>query len=159
MMALSVEEIQRIYEARQSGFVIAATALLKDRDTARDVVQEGFAQALVARGKWRGGSAEAWIWKIVQRKALDQIRRRRENVPLDQEFDTQGLLSENHSGLAEAVATLPPRRRTMVFLHYFADLAYPDIAKLCGVSDGTVAATLAQARAELYGLLEKEVSS
>jgi DNA-directed RNA polymerase specialized sigma24 family protein len=47
----------------------------------------------------------------------------------------------------------------MVFLHYFADLAYPDIAKLCGVSDGTVAATLAQARAELYELLEKEVSS
>ena len=158
-MALSIEEIQRIYEVRQSGFVVAATALLKDRDAASDVVQDGFAQALVARRKWRGGSAEAWIWKIVQRKALDQIRRRRYDVPLDQEFDTCGLLSENHSGLAEAVATLPPRRRAMVFLHYFADLAYPDIARLCGVSDGTVAATLAQARAELYDLLEKEASS
>jgi len=158
-MALSIEEIQRIYEARQSGFVIAATALLRDREAAGDIVQEGFAQALVARGKWRGGSAEAWIWKIVQRKALDQIRRRRDDVPLDREFDTRGLLSEDHSGLAEAVAALPPRRRAMVFLHYFADLAYPDIAKLCGVSDGTVAATLSQARAELSGLLEKEVSS
>jgi len=158
-MVLSIEEIQRIYEARQSGFVIAATALLRDREAAGDIVQEGFAQALVARGKWRGGSAEAWIWKIVQRKALDQIRRRRDDVPLDREFDTRGLLSENHSGLAEAVAALPPRRRAMVFLHYFADLAYPDIAKLCGVSDGTVAATLSQARAELSGLLEKEVSS
>jgi len=158
-MMLSIEEIQRIYEARQSSFVIAAAALLRDRDAASDVVQEGFAQALVARRKWRGGSAEAWIWKIVQRKTLDQIRRRRYDVPLDQEFDTCGLLSENHSGLAEAVATLPPRRRAMVFLHYFADLAYPEIAKLCGVTDGTVAATLAQARAELYALLEKEVSS
>jgi len=158
-MVLSIEEIQRIYEARQSGFVIAATALLRDREAAGDIVQEGFAQALVARGKWRGGSAEAWIWKIVQRKALDQIRRRRDDVPLDREFDTRGLLSEDHSGLAEAVAALPPRRRAMVFLHYFADLAYPDIAKLCGVSDGTVAATLSQARAELSGLLEKEVSS
>ena len=158
-MVLSIEEIQRIYEARQSGFVIAATALLRDREAAGDIVQEGFAQALVARGKWRGGSAEAWIWKIVQRKALDQIRRRRDDVPLDREFDTRGLLSEDHSGLAEAVAALPPRRRAMVFLHYFADLAYPDIARLCGVSDGTVAATLAQARAELFGLLEKEVSS
>jgi len=158
-MALSIEEIQRIYEARQSGFVIAATALLRDREAAGDIVQEGFAQALVARGKWRGGSAEAWIWKIVQRKALDQIRRQRDDVPLDREFDTRGLLSEDHSGLAEAVAALPPRRRAMVFLHYFADLAYPDIAKLCGVSDGTVAATLSQARAELSGLLEKEVSS
>ena len=158
-MALSIEEIQRVYEARQSGFVVAATALLKDRDAAGDVVQEGFAQALVARRKWRGGSAEAWIWKIVQRKALDQIRRRHDDVSFDREFETRGLLSENHSGLAEAMAALPPRRRAMVFLHYFADLAYPDIAKLCGVSDGTVAATLSQARAELYELLDKEVSS
>ena len=158
-MELSIEEIQQVYEARQTGFVLAATALLKNSEAARDAVQEGFAQALVARRKWRGGSAEAWIWKIVQRKALDEIRRRQRSVGLDQEFETRGLLSENHSGLAEAVAALPPRRRAMVFLHYFADLAYPDIAKLCGVSDGTVAATLAQARAELSGLLEKEVSS
>jgi RNA polymerase sigma factor (sigma-70 family) len=158
-MELTIEEIQRVYEARHSGFVLAATALLKSPEAARDAVQEGFAQALVARRKWRGGSVEAWIWKIVQRKALDEIRRRKRNVALDQEFETNGLLSENHSGLSEAVAALPPRRRAMVFLHYFADLAYPDIAKLCGVSDGTVAATLAQARAELYGLLEKEVSS
>src|SRR5450759_3094849 len=158
-MELSIEEIQQVYEARQTGFVLAATALLKNSEAARDAVQEGFAQAVVARRKWRGGSAEAWIWKIVQRKALDEIRRRQRAVGLDQEFETRGLLSENHSGLAEAVAALPPRRRAMVFLHYFADLAYPDIAKLCGVSDGTVAATLAQARAELSGLLEKEVSS
>jgi RNA polymerase sigma-70 factor (ECF subfamily) len=157
-MELPIEEIRRIYEARRSSFVLAAAALLKDREAANDVVQEGFAQALVARHKWRGGSAEAWIWRIVQRKALDQIRRRRFDVSLDKEFDARGFHSENHSGLAEAVAALPPRRRTMIFLHYFADLAYPDIAKLCGVSDGTVAATLAQARAELYGLLDKEVS-
>lgn len=158
-MELTIEEIQRVYEARQSGFVLAATALVKSPEAARDAVQEGFAQALVSRHKWRGGSVEAWIWRIVQRKALDEIRRRKRNVALDQEFETHGVLSENHSGLSEAVAALPPRRRAMVFLHYFADLAYPDIAKLCGVSDGTVAATLAQARAELSGLLEKEVSS
>lgn len=158
-MELTIEEIRRVYEARQSGFVLAATALLRDPEAARDAVQEGFAQAFVARKKWRGGSPEAWIWRIVQRKALDEMRRRQRDVGLDQEFETRGLLSENHSGLAEAVATLPPRRRAMVFLHYFADLAYPDIARLCGVSDGTVAATLAQARAELFELLDKEVSS
>jgi len=158
-MELTIEEIQRVYEARRSGFVLAATALLKSPEAARDAVQEGFAQALVARRKWRGGSVEAWIWRIVQRKALDEIRQRQRSVALDQEFETHGLLSENHSGLTEAVAALPPRRRAMIFLHYFADLAYPDIAKLCGVSDGTVAATLAQARAELFELLDKEVSS
>ena len=50
-MELSIEEIQQVYEARQTGFVLAATALLKNSEAARDAVQEGFAQALVARRK------------------------------------------------------------------------------------------------------------
>ena len=37
----------------------------------------------------------------------------------------------------------------MVFLHYFADLSYGEVGRLCGVSEGTVAATLAQAREQL----------
>lgn len=44
----------------------------------------------------------------------------------------------------------------IVFLHYFADLSYAEIGEACGISDGTVAATLAQAREQLgRALLEK----
>jgi RNA polymerase sigma-70 factor, ECF subfamily len=42
-----------------------------------------------------------------------------------------------------------PRRRLVVFLRYFADLSYAEIAEVLGVSEGTVAASLAQARAAL----------
>ena len=51
---------------------------------------------------------------------------------------------------------LPPRRRLVVFLRYFADLSYAEIAEIAGVSEGTVAATLAQAKEELLGLLNGE---
>ena len=57
--------------------------------------------------------------------------------------------------LRAAVRTLPPKRRLIVFLRYFADLPYADIAAICEVSEGTVAATLSQARAELLALLER----
>jgi DNA-directed RNA polymerase specialized sigma24 family protein len=42
----------------------------------------------------------------------------------------------------------------VVFLRYFADLSYAEIARLCGIEEGTVAATLAQAHAELKLALE-----
>jgi RNA polymerase sigma factor (sigma-70 family) len=54
------------------------------------------------------------------------------------------------------VRALPPRRRLVVFLRYFADLSYAEIAVIAGVSEGTVAATLAQAHGELLGLLDGE---
>jgi DNA-directed RNA polymerase specialized sigma24 family protein len=44
----------------------------------------------------------------------------------------------------------------IVFLRYFGDFSYAGIAAACDVSEGTVAATLAQAHAELRSALEPE---
>lgn len=60
--------------------------------------------------------------------------------------------------LAEALQALPPKRRLIVFLRYFADLSYAEIGELCGVSEGTVGATLAQARAALEVQLRGEAT-
>ena len=57
--------------------------------------------------------------------------------------------AERDPELAEAVRALAPRRRLVVYLRYFADLPYAEIASLLDISEGTVAATLSQAHAEL----------
>jgi DNA-directed RNA polymerase specialized sigma24 family protein len=46
-----------------------------------------------------------------------------------------------------------------VFLRYFADLSYAEIASLCEIAEGTVAATLSHARADLREHLEPEEAS
>ena len=59
----------------------------------------------------------------------------------------------------EALRQLTPRRRLVVFLRYFADLSYAEIASLLEISEGTVAATLAHAHADLESTLsEKEAA-
>ena len=63
---------------------------------------------------------------------------------------------ERSPPLAAALATLSPRRRLIVFLRYYADFSYAEIAAACDVTEGTVAATLAQARAALAEVLETE---
>ena len=65
-------------------------------------------------------------------------------------------MPERDPELAAAVRALPPRRRLIVFLRYFADFSYEEVAAACGVSEGTVAAALAQARAELRNALTPE---
>jgi RNA polymerase sigma factor (sigma-70 family) len=63
---------------------------------------------------------------------------------------------ERDPALADAIGALPPRRRLIVFLRYYADLSYTEIASACDVSEGTVAATLAQAHRALAAILEPE---
>jgi RNA polymerase sigma-70 factor (ECF subfamily) len=77
-------------------------------------------------------------------------------VPLEEDFDAELVASERDPELAAAVRSLPPRRRLAVFLRYFADLSYGEIAEVLEVAEGTVAATLSQAHAELRVHLELE---
>lgn len=149
-MGLEQGTIERIYRERYVGFRNALATVTGSYESAHDAVQEGFARALAKRRDFRGGSPEAWIWTIALRCALSA--RRRAPLPLD-ELDPQLVEPARDPALALALRGLPPRRRLMVFLRYFADLEYAQIAEICGVSEGTVSATLAQSRSYLHDVL------
>lgn len=147
--------IERLYRERYVGFRNAVATVSGGYDGARDAVQEGFARAYRARAQFRGdGSLEGWVWRIVLRAALEQ-RRGQAELPLD-EVEVDLVEPESDPVLAKALRELPPRRRLVVFLRYFADLPYATIAEVCEIDEGTVAATLAQARAALAQRLIEE---
>ena len=153
-MAASAEEIERVYKERYAPFRRAAAAIAGDEQRAHDAVQEGFARALTRRKQFRGGSLEAWVWRIVVRQAID-VRPRPIQL-LEDEFAVELVASERDSELAAAIRRLPPRRRLIVFLRYFGDLSYEAIGELCGISPGTVGAALAKAHKELRRELQPE---
>jgi RNA polymerase sigma factor (sigma-70 family) len=144
---------------RQTGsghFRDVLAGIVGGHDDAREVVQETFARALRERRKFRGeGTLEAWVWRIAINVALKQRRDLRRRWELTEADPVAGATPSDGETRA-AIRALPPRRRLFVFLRYYADLSYAEIAQATGVSEGTVAATLAQAHAELAGLLERE---
>jgi RNA polymerase sigma-70 factor (ECF subfamily) len=149
--------LEQLYRERYAVFRDVLTGVTGNYDTAREVVQESFARALRARRSYRGeGSLEAWVWRIAIRLAV-KAKPDPRLVPLG-ETDVEAPSSRDDRELREAVRRLPEKRRLVVFLRYFADLSYSEIAAICEVSEGTVAATLSQARAELLTLLEQEVT-
>jgi RNA polymerase sigma-70 factor, ECF subfamily len=150
------DEIERVYRERYVGFRNALVTVTGSRETARDVVQEAFARALRNRDQFRReGSLEAWIFRIALRTALETRRNGREVALLD-DADPTLPGPERDPELAAALRQLPPRKRLIVFLRYFADLSYAEIAAVCEISEGTVAATLAQARADLLEALKRD---
>jgi RNA polymerase sigma-70 factor (ECF subfamily) len=152
------QAIETLYRERYGRFRDGVATITGDYESARDVVQEAFARALRKRRSYRGeGSLEAWVWRIALRTAREHAGRR-PGVSLNGALPAELVEPERDPALAEALRTLPPKRRLIVFLRYFADLSYGQIAELCEVSEGTVGATLAQARSSLEDRLREEGS-
>jgi RNA polymerase sigma-70 factor (ECF subfamily) len=150
------QAIELLYRQRYERFRDGVATITGSYDTARDAVQEAFAKALRHRRTFRGeGSLEAWVWKIAIRTAQG-YRRHLPGASLNGTIEAALVEPERDPALAEALRTLPAKRRLIVFLRYFADLSYEEIAAVCEVSQGTVGATLSQARAALEELLLEE---
>ena len=149
------QALEALYRERYVGFRNALATVTGSYDTARDAVQEGFARALASRREFRGDAPlGAWVWRIALRAALEA--RGVKEVPFDEAIDPRLVEPERSPLLAAALATLAPRRRLIVFLRYYADFSDADIAAACEVTEGTVAATLAQAREVLAEALDTE---
>jgi RNA polymerase sigma-70 factor (ECF subfamily) len=151
--------IEELYRERYVGFRNALAPIVGSREAAHDVVQEAFARALRDARKLRQAESLApWVWRIAFRIALrerERGRRRDGDLPDDLTI----LDQERDPALAAAVRSLPPKRRLVLFLRYYADFTYSEIADAVGVAEGTVAATLSQAHTALLDeLLSKEVA-
>src|SRR3954471_6667582 len=148
--------LQELYEDRYVAFRNALATVTGSRESARDAVQEAFTRAFAQRQRYRGEAPlAAWVWKIAFRAALEG-RRRPLALPLEDSVEPTLLEPERDPELAAALQRLSPRRRLIVFLRYFGDFSYAEIAAACEVSEGTIAATLAQAHAELRAALTPE---
>jgi DNA-directed RNA polymerase specialized sigma24 family protein len=141
-----MDELEALYRAKLHDFRRAAAAIAGDREAGHDAVQDAFATAVRKRRSWRGrGTLEAWVWRIVVNKARDARRRR---SPELRPAPLVNLPDVSLDGLTR-------RQREIVFLHYYADLGYAEIADALRISPGTVGATLNAARNSLRAELEE----
>jgi RNA polymerase sigma factor (sigma-70 family) len=160
-MAASLDDLELLYRERFVGFKRALASITGDYGTAEEALQDAFVRAMSSLPEFRGDCPlAAWVWRIAQRSALEGLRRGTRQVLTAERTDEPQLVAEGHDPrLVEALRTLPPRRRLIVFLRYFADCSYAEIAAICEISEGTVAAALTQARTALAAALDLDVAA
>jgi RNA polymerase sigma-70 factor, ECF subfamily len=155
-----LSEIESLYRDRFADFVAVAASIVGDPESAREAVQDGFVSVVRSRHDFRGEAPlEAWIWRAV----INAARKKRRRYALEAYVRGAGLATNGSapdqevSELAVLVAALPERQRLVLFLRYYADLDYQQIANILGVHVGTVSASLHAARGNLRRAL-REVS-
>jgi RNA polymerase sigma-70 factor, ECF subfamily len=127
----------------------------QDVALADDLLQDCFMKLHRARGDYRRGApVRSWLFAIAARLRLDALRRRyrlREDVCAETverlgDADPDGIQGPENladrAALADAVRCamerLPPAQRIVVHLHRIESRSFGDIARLLGVSEGSV---------------------
>jgi len=146
-----------------------ALGLTRNATDAEDLVQETFAKALAASGRFRPGTnLGGWLYRIMFNTFTDDYRKRRREPLLianlaDQEADLPWSRDPADARSAEdralerlvqveivaAIRALPPGYRLMVYLADVKGLGYRQIAELTGVSVGTVKSSLHRGRGQV----------
>jgi|GraSoiStandDraft_4_1057263.scaffolds.fasta_scaffold162443_2 RNA polymerase sigma factor (sigma-70 family) len=154
-----VADLEALYRARYRHFLRVATLITSDHGNAHDAVQEAFAATIKSLPSFRGeGPLEAWVWRAVVNAAKKQ---QRQSSPAGLEGDDGPSASSHNGDMAETrlvrtwVASLPERQRLTVYLRYYADLDYQEIATALDVAVGTVSATLSAAHRRLRKTIEE----
>ena len=130
--------------------------IVRSKEVAEDIFQETFVKAIVTLQQERytnDGKFAAWITRIAHNLVIDQFRiERNENTVSNDETEYDLL---NDSRLSEGtienrmvneqvlkdvrmlVDELPDCQREVVFMRYYQDLSFKDIAEITGVSINT----------------------
>ncbi len=150
----SFDAIEEVYRTRGADFYRVALAVTGHAERAQDAVQEGFARAIRSRRSFRGsGSLEAWICRCVLNAARDEYRKASFGSDLGDKLPSPTAADATDGVVRKAISELPQRQRDALFLRYYLDFDYGQIAEALGIRVGTVSATLHAARTALGHVL------
>ena len=117
-----------------------------NRETAKDLLQEGFIKVFSAIGSFEGsGSFEGWMRRIFVNTALEYLRKNdilKESVEIDntevlQEVDYSAIERISADELMELIAELPPGFRTVFNMFAIEGYSHREIAETLNINEST----------------------
>ena len=130
-----------------------ARALVRDRHSADDLVQDTLERAWNKFHLWRSGSdLRAWLFTVMHnvfvnemRRARNQIEQSMEEVPEVAVRATQGDALEL-AQVDRILHTLPAEQREVLLLIAVEQMSYDEVSRVLSVPIGTVMSRLSRAR-------------
>ncbi len=166
------EQIIIKYEKKIFGLIYN---MLRNENEIEDVAQEVFIKVYKNLDKFNGDSSlYTWIYKIATNLCLDQIKKRKEVIYIDEKLqlddgeveiqipsdeklqDEIYEQKELKQKLESCIDKLPEKQKVMIVLRDIKGLSYDEIAEILDLKLGTVKSQINRARLKLKELLEKD---
>ena len=153
--------VEELYATHYRRLVRLSVLLVRDRETAEEVVQDSF---VAMHGKWRSlrdpDKGLAYLRQTVVNKSRSVLRHRvvvarhvPEVLPDQRGADDDAVEHERRTQVLDALRALPDRQREVLTLRYYLDLSEAQIAETLGISRGAVKSHASRGAAALRPLL------
>lgn len=140
--------LRAIYEREARWLLGVALRIVRNRDVAQEVLQEGFLQIWQRAGSYQRnlGSGRGWIYTVVRHRALDEVRRHRPEVSVgdglealaEQAQGVQEVPRADASALERCLDTLDDRNRSCIVSAFIEGYTHEQISQRLGKPVGTV---------------------
>ena len=160
--------LARLYAAASPQLFGLALRMVRRRDLAEEIVQETFLAAWRHAGSFdeSRGTAMAWLAAILRNGAIDLLRRRGREVPLDPDAAAavpdpepgpldRAAESEAARALRACLEELEAGPRRSLLLAYYEGLTYEEAALRVGAPIGTVKSWIRRSLMRLKSCLER----
>lgn len=144
------------YRAQFPSVFRAVFATSGDPEAAADAAQEAFKRAFIHwRRVSRHPSPGGWVMTTALNALRREMKRRNWYRRIGRQMPDAAFQPDaDRLDVVRAISALPPRQQQAVVLYYIGDLSTAQVADVMAISEGTVKAHLAQARANLEPMLE-----
>jgi RNA polymerase sigma-70 factor (sigma-E family) len=138
--------VEELYATHYRRLVRLSVLLVRDPETAEEVVQDSF---VAMHGRWRSlrdpDQGLAYLRQTVVNRSRSVLRHRGVQAAYSPPAaadrpgaDEDALVSERRARVLDALRGLPERQREVLALRYYLDLSEADIAETLGISRGAV---------------------
>lgn len=150
------EAFDTLLERYQSKLFSYIYFLVRDEDLANDIFQETFVKAIVMMQQKRyvfSGKFSSWIMRIAHNHIVDLFRQeKKEFVPIldaatqmrvcdrnlvEENVETSLISRQTQEEVRRMVEYLPQNQREIVYMRFYQDLSFKEIADILGISINT----------------------
>ncbi|MFW5781920.1 MAG: RNA polymerase sigma factor [Candidatus Muiribacteriaceae bacterium] len=144
------KQISLLFDEHWKNLYFYAYSITHDSYEAMDIVQNSFIRLLEYDKEIK--NIRAWLFMVTRNQCYDMFRRVKRLVVLKgeiatPEFDTDEL--GKYKKLFESMSLLRKKARDILYLRYYEQMSYEDMAEVLGISIGTVMSRLSRAKKAL----------
>ncbi len=147
---MTTDEYNKAVDAFADGVYRFILKNLRDKDKAKDVVQDTFEKLWINVANVNFQKAKSYIFTTAYHTMIDGIRKDKRMVNFEQADPSQNSTSRSYSDVGEilnkAIEKLPADQKSVLLLRDYEGYSYDEIAEITGLSEAQVKVYIYRAR-------------